>query len=239
MIDAEVNMKALHILTLVFCLLGVGFSQDFERGEIVKGFVKDRSGAGISNVNIFIKKSDGLKLTSITLEDGYYEIVLPSGSYDIEFIAPRGFDNRLFANFSIKAKSYSKRKLNVVLEKNSEYRNIKKFYCKAKDVYKNSFDCDYATKLEKVVKLSLKGVVTNYYNNILSDVSIKAVGENYQNFLTKTNKNGFYYLVLPEGKYQIEFEKKGYKKFIYLTLTVNKSSDTTMDLNIKMEEVDN
>lgn len=167
-------MKILKFAILIICLCISVLAQEFEKGEILKGTVKDRSGLGVSSVKIVAKNSDGLELTTVTSEDGQYEIMLPFGNYKIEFIPPKGFNNLLFTNYSIKAKSYSKRKFNIILDKNSEYIEVSEFYCEPKTNEKGSFNCDYASKFEKVARLSLSGVVTDLENLNLRDVSIKA-----------------------------------------------------------------
>jgi hypothetical protein len=85
----------------------------FEELAIIKGKVKDTNGAIIPNTKVILTNERGKRTETITNDNGYFDFVVQSGKYSLEFIGTAGFAPKNIEKFEF-GRGY--KYLDVVLE---------------------------------------------------------------------------------------------------------------------------
>lgn len=92
---------------------GAGKAAIFEELAIIEGIVKDTNGAVIPNAKVILTDEKGKRTETFTNENGYYDFVIQSGKYSLEFIGTSGFEPKKYKDFEL-FKGY--KNFDVVLE---------------------------------------------------------------------------------------------------------------------------
>lgn len=85
----------------------------FEELATLKGIVKDLNGGVIPNTKVTLKNEQGKRIETFTNENGYFDFVVKSGKYSLEFNGTSGFASKNIENFEL-SKGY--KYFDVVLE---------------------------------------------------------------------------------------------------------------------------
>jgi Carboxypeptidase regulatory-like domain len=204
-------MKVLHILLLIFVLIGFANAQD----SILSGTVVDLNKSPLSNTAITATNADGKIFKTISDEKGFYRLWLPFGNYTIEF-HKYGFKRTLVKGDFLSPGSNTDVKMEpgVCNDCNgdpysNEIQNVRK-----------PDEADFSKPKEKFGILVGKAVDNS--DNILSDAVLRFRNKKKEEFQTSTNGNGEYLVRLPLGSYKVIIEFEGKERSEGFKVTINK-----------------
>jgi Carboxypeptidase regulatory-like domain len=199
----------------------------FEELARISGKVVDANNAVIAETRVFLSDVSGKVRETVSNENGYYDFIIPSGNYSLEFVGTNGFEPKKFKDYKIlKGNNY----LNVILE--------------AKSCNNPSIRCTILTTTPTKTKLT--GSVYDAYGALIIGAKITAINERGEKFETKTNGDGIYNLELPYhqyngkfdfrlAKYELIVEKESFEKTIIKDFKFAPSYTGKVNLDFAMD----
>jgi Carboxypeptidase regulatory-like domain len=212
-------MKVLHILILIFVLIGFANAQD----SVLSGTVFDSTKAVVPATNVEAKNTKGQVFKAISNEAGYYEITLPFGKYEIEFYR-NGFKKFSLKNFE--NISSNKVTFNVdFLVGHCEDCNGAILGERDENETKPTI-LDYS-KVKNSVKKIIRfcGTITDDVGAIIPNakVEIKLTGK--KTFVTYSDENGEFNIEIPKDVYRISISAESFKKTVLKNQVIDSDSE--------------
>lgn len=211
-------MKVLQNLVLILCFTGLIYSQSNKTFKL-KGTVYDINRARVVGTEILVKNKDEKVFKTRTNDSGEYEIILPIGSYNVEFTTI-GFKTLIVNGLTVN--SEIKKDLDVTLEVGR---------CE---------DCNGAIYGERWDDLAvLSGYVYDSNGAVIENAEITFRDFDNRIRQIKTNIQGRYYVSIHNGNYSIEVEAAGFKKFkVDRYLAVGTQKGLSLDIVLEVKSCD-
>jgi Carboxypeptidase regulatory-like domain len=212
-------MKNLHILFLILVLIGFANAQD----SVLSGTVFDAVKAVVPVTKIEAKNTTGQVFNTISNSDGFYEMTLPFGKYEIEFYR-NGFKKFILKNFE--NTSTNKVKFNVdFLVGHCEDCNGAILGERDENETKPTI-VDYAKvkgSAKKIIRVC--GTITDDVGAIVQNakVEIKLTGK--KTFVTYSDENGEFNIEIPTGIYKISISAESFKKTVLKNQIIDSESE--------------
>ncbi len=211
--------KVFQILFLIFVLIGFANAQD----SVLSGTVFDSTKAVVSATKIEAKNITGQVFKTISNSDGFYEITLPFGKYEIEFYRD-GFKKFILKNFE--NSSSNKVTFNVdFLVGHCEDCNGAILGERDENETKPTI-VDYAKVKDSVKKIiRVCGTVADDVGAIIPNakVEIKLTGK--KTFVTYSDENGEFNIEIPKGVYKISISANSFKKTVLKNQIIDSESE--------------